>query len=77
MLSREFMVMVAVACMIALPTGWFVAGKWLNGFAYHIKLEIWFFATAGFLALVITLVTVSFQFIKASLANPVDSLRND
>lgn len=77
MLSRDFMIMVAVACLIALPAGWFIAGKWLNGFAYHIQLEIWYFAAAGFLALAITLVTVSFQSIKASMANPVDSLRND
>jgi putative ABC transport system permease protein len=77
MLAREFLVMVGLACMIAIPIGWLAANKWLSGFAYHIEMEIWIFATAGLLALIITLVTISFQSIKASLANPVDSLRNE
>lgn len=77
MLSREFVLMVGLACLIALPIGWLVAKKWLSGFAYHIDIQLWTFAAAGLVALFITLITVSFQSIKASLTNPVDSLRNE
>jgi len=77
MLSREFVIMVGLACLIAIPIGWLAARKWLNGFAYHIDLGIWTFAAAGLTALAITVITVSFQSIKASLANPVDSLRDE
>jgi putative ABC transport system permease protein len=77
MLSREFVIMVALACLISIPIGWFAAKEWLNGFAYHIDIQIWIFAAAGLMALLITLITVSFQSIKASLANPVDSLKNE
>jgi putative ABC transport system permease protein len=77
LLSKEFVKLVLIAACIAFPIAWWGAHKWLRGYAYHIDVEWWIFALAGVLALVIALVTVSFQAIKAALANPVKSLRTE
>jgi putative ABC transport system permease protein len=77
MLSKDFLKLVVIAFVIACPLAWYVMSRWLQDFAYRIELEWWVFALAGVLALVIALFTVSFQSIKAALANPVKSLRNE
>jgi putative ABC transport system permease protein len=75
LLSRDFLKLVAMANVIAWPVAWFAMNKWLENFAYRIDIGWWVFVLAGGLALLIALVTVSTQAIKAALANPVESLR--
>jgi putative ABC transport system permease protein len=75
MLSAEFIRLVLIASLIAFPTAWWAMNKWLQSFAYRIDISWWMFAVAAATALLIALVTVSFQAIKAALANPVISLR--
>jgi putative ABC transport system permease protein len=75
LLSKDFVKLVLVANLIAWPIAYFAMNKWLQDFAYRIEISWWVFALAGGLALLIALLTVSFQAIKAALANPVDSLR--
>ncbi len=77
LLSGDYTKMVLTAVVIALPVGYLITKTWLNAFAYRIELEWWFFIAAGLLALIVALITVSFQTIKAALANPVDSLRSE
>ena len=75
LLSKDFLKLVVVAIVLASPLAWWGASRWLADFAYKIAIEWWMFAGAGGLAVGIALVTVSFQAIKAALANPVKSLR--
>ncbi|CAN5897627.1 ABC transporter permease [soil metagenome] len=75
LLSKNFIKLVGVAILIALPLAWYAMGRWLEDFAYRIDLEWWVFALAAGLALLIALLTVSFQSVKAALANPVKSLK--
>jgi len=75
LLSKDFIKLVLVANLIAWPVAWVAMNKWLQDFAYRIEVSWWVFALAGGLALVIALLTVSTQAIRAALANPVDSLR--
>lgn len=77
MLSGDFLKLVLLACIVALPVAWVVMNKWLQGFAYRVSLSWWMFAVAGLLVLLVALVTVSFQSIKAAIANPVKSLRTE
>jgi putative ABC transport system permease protein len=77
MLSVNFIKSVALAILIASPIGWWAMNKWLQGFAYRKPLEWWIFAAAGILAILIALITVSFQSIKAAIVNPVRSLRTE
>jgi hypothetical protein len=75
LLSKDFVKLVFVANLAAFPLAYFAMNKWLQDFAYRIDIHWWLFALAGGLALVIALLTVSTQAIKAALANPVNSLR--
>ena len=75
LMARNFLKLVVISNFIALPVGWFIMHKWLQNFAYRTDLEIWIFFLSGLLALLISLLTVSYQTIKAATANPVDSLR--
>jgi len=75
MLSKDFMKLVLVAALIAFPVAWFFMHKWLEDFAYRIDISLWVFALAGFLAVLIALLTISFQAIKAAVSNPVRTLR--
>lgn len=75
MMSSHFLILVAVANVIAWPLAWYAMNEWLQGFAYRTAIEWWVFALAGGLALLIALLTVSTQAIRAALANPVESLR--
>jgi len=77
LMSREFVVMVIISLLVALPVAWLVMYNWLQNYTYHTGLSWWVFAVAGVGALVITLLTVSYQSIKAALANPVKSLRSE
>lgn len=75
LLSREFMLLVLLANLIAWPVAYYVMQRWLENFAYRVGVSWWLFAVAGGMALLIALLTVSTQAIRAGLANPVDSLR--
>ena len=75
MMSREFVILVLVAILIASPLAYFAMNRWLEHFAYRTSLGWWVFVTGGLLALLITLITVSFQAVKAALTNPVETLR--
>ena len=75
MLSREFLILVVVANLIAWPAAYFIMNKWLEDFAYRTEIGIRVFLLAGLVVLIIALITVSFQAIKAATANPVKSLR--
>jgi putative ABC transport system permease protein len=77
LLSKDFLKLVLIALFIATPIAWYAMNKWLQDFAYRIDISWWIFALAGVLALLIALLTVSFQAIKAALANPVKSLRTE
>ena len=74
-LSKDFLILVAVSNVIALPVAYYFMNKWLQDFAYRMNINWWIFALAGGIVLVIALATVSFQAIKAATANPVKSLR--
>ncbi|MEM6845677.1 MAG: ABC transporter permease [Bacteroidota bacterium] len=77
LLSYDFTKTVLAAILMALPIGYFISQRWLEGFAFSIDLPWWYFAVSGLLALLIAWLTISFQSLKAALANPVDSLRNE
>jgi putative ABC transport system permease protein len=77
LLSRDFLKLVFLAFLIAAPVAWFVMNSWLQGFPYRIGISGWLFVWAAFLALFITLITISFQAIKAAFANPVKALRSE
>ena len=77
MLSKDFLKLVLISSAIAFPTAWWAMHKWLQDFAYRVSIGWWVFLVAGMLALVIALATVSFQAIKAAIANPVKSLRTE
>ena len=77
MVTKDFVKLVLVATLFAFPIAWWAMHKWLQDFAYHIDMGWWIFAIAGVVVIAITLVTVGFQSIKASMANPVESLRSE
>lgn len=77
LLSKEFVLLVLVAFMIASPLAFWLMKGWLEKYDYRIVISAWVFATAGILAVIIALFTVSFQAIKAAIANPVKSLRTE
>ncbi len=77
MLSGGLLRLVLLSMLIAIPVGWLVMNKWLQDFAYRIHIQWWMFALAGAIALLIALATLSFQSIKAAIANPVKSLRTE
>lgn len=75
LLSMEFLKLVAIAFVISVPLAWFASKKWLEGFAYKVDITWLMFAIAALVAMAIALVTVSFQAVRAGMANPVDSLK--
>ena len=77
LLSKDFLKLVGVGFLIAAPVAWYAMHRWLENFAYHISIGVWTFLLAGALAMIIALVTVSWQSIRAATANPVDSLHNE
>jgi putative ABC transport system permease protein len=76
-LSVDFLKLVGVAILVSLPLGWFAMNKWLEDFSYRIEIGIWVFVVAAFLAVAISILTVSYQSIKAAIANPIKSLRTE
>lgn len=77
MLSNDFLKLVAISVVLGIPVGYYLMNKWLEGFAYKTTIGITVFILAGSLSLVIAWITVGFESLKASLANPVNSLRNE
>ena len=77
LLITDFMKLIGIAVVIASPIAWWTMNKWLEDFAYRIEIQWWLFALAGSVAVTIALITVGWQAIKAAVANPVDSLRDE
>jgi putative ABC transport system permease protein len=77
LVSKDFLVLVLIASIIAFPVAWYAMNSWLENFAYRINISWGIFAAAGIAALLVALVTISFQAIKAAIANPVKSLRTE
>jgi len=75
LLSKGFVRLVLISSLIAFPIAWWAMNKWLEDFSYRITISWWVFLVAGIAALLIALITVSFQAIKAAVANPVKNLR--
>src|SRR5690606_7125116 len=73
----DFIKLVLIAVVIASPIAWWAMNKWLEDFAYRVDIQWWMFAGAGIIAVFIALFTVSFQAVKAAVAHPVDSLRDE
>jgi putative ABC transport system permease protein len=77
LLAKEFLVLVGLALVVAFPLAWYAMHQWLEGYIYKVAISGWVFAGAGVLALVVAFVTVSYQTVRAAMANPVDALRGD
>jgi putative ABC transport system permease protein len=76
-LSLDFLKLVGISFLIAAPLAWWAMSKWLDGYTYRIHVEWWVFALAAVLSILIAIITVSYQAIKAAIANPVKSLRSE
>ena len=77
LLSKDFLKLVILSLVLASPIAWYFMSKWLNDFAYRINMSFWIFLLAGSMALLIAFITISFQSIRAAIANPVTSLRSE
>jgi putative ABC transport system permease protein len=77
MLSRDFLRLVIIGFIVAIPLAWIVTRQWLSNYAYHIKVSWQYFALAGLIAIVIAFLTVSYQSLRAALVNPVETLKNE
>jgi predicted permease len=77
LLSKDFLKLVVISCLIAFPTAWWIMHNWLQGYDYRITIQWWIFALAGLAAVIIAVATVSFQAMKAALMNPVKTLRSE
>ncbi|NJN43125.1 MAG: FtsX-like permease family protein [Flammeovirgaceae bacterium] len=77
LLSRDFARLIVIALIIAIPAGWYVMDQWLGSFAFRTEIHWWVFVLAGFLALSIALLTVSYQSIRAAIMSPTRSLRSE
>ena len=77
LLTSDFLKLVLLAFIIAIPLGYWAMDKWLTNFVYHIQIEWWIFIAAGLITMVISFMTIGGQAFKAASANPVDSLRDE
>jgi putative ABC transport system permease protein len=77
MLSKEFVILVGISCLIAIPLTWYFMSEWLLQYTYRTPITWWVFAVAAGGAMMLTIGTVSFQAVKAAIANPVESLRSE
>ena len=77
LLSKDFIKLILIAILVATPVAWFAMNKWLEGFAYQVPVHWWVFLISGLLAVIVALVTISFQAIKAAMLNPVKSLKSE
>jgi ABC-type antimicrobial peptide transport system permease subunit len=75
--SKEFIILIAIAFAIATPIAWYYMHQWLQAYAYRISISWWLIAAGGLVAIIIAITTISFQAIKAAMANPVKSLRSE
>jgi putative ABC transport system permease protein len=76
-LSKDFVKLVFIAILVASPVAWYFANKWLQNYAYKITLSWWLFALSGLGAVLVAILTISYQTIKAATTNPVKSLRSE
>ena len=77
MLSRDFLMLIIIAAVIAFPIAWWAMYKWLQDFEYRIGVGWWIFILSGFIAILVALFTISFQAVRAAVSNPVKSLRSE
>ena len=77
LVSKDFLRLVMIAFLIAAPVAWWAMYNWLKNYSYRVNIHWWVFAIAGCLSLLIALVTISYQAIRAAVANPVKSLRSE
>ena len=77
LLSKNFLKLVVIACAVAFPAAWWIMHSWLMNYQYRIEISWWIFLAAGITAILIALITISFQSIRAAIANPVNSLRSE
>jgi ABC-type antimicrobial peptide transport system permease subunit len=77
LLSIDFLKLVALSCLVSFPLAWWVMHSWLQDYQYRITISWWIFPAAGILAVLIAIITISFQSVKAAIANPVKSLRTE
>jgi ABC-type antimicrobial peptide transport system permease subunit len=77
LISRDFLRLVMIAFLIAAPVAWWAMYSWLKGYPYRISIHWWVFVLSGLTAVLIALITVSYQSIRAALSNPVKSLRTE
>jgi predicted permease len=77
LLSKDFLQLVAISCVVACPVAWWLMHNWLQNYKYRIEISWWIFLAAGISAILIALITISFQSVKAAIANPVKSLRTE
>jgi putative ABC transport system permease protein len=77
LLSKDFLILVGISCVIAFPIAWWTMKNWLHDYDYKINISVWIFIAAAVLAILIALITGSFQAIRAALSNPVKSLRSE
>jgi putative ABC transport system permease protein len=76
LLSKQYVSLVLVSCLFAFPVAWHVSHQWLSGFSYRITIQWWMIVIPGILVLLAILVTISIQALKAAMANPVKTLRD-
>jgi ABC-type antimicrobial peptide transport system permease subunit len=77
MLSKDFIILVGISCLISILPAWYILHRWLTGYSYHTEISWWIFALTMAGAVLITLLTVSFQALRAAMMNPVNSLRSE
>jgi putative ABC transport system permease protein len=77
LVSKDFLLLVGIAFIISIPVTWWAMHNWLQDFAYRINIQWWVFVLGGIVAMLISVLTISFQAIKAAIANPVESLRSE
>ncbi len=77
MLSKDFLKLVLIAFVLAIPIAWYAMNQWLQEFAFHIEMQWWMFFLAGLTVLIVALSTISYQSLRASLSNPIESLRTE
>jgi putative ABC transport system permease protein len=76
-LSKDFLILIGIAFLVAAPVGWLLMNKWLQDFSYRTSISWWIFILAVIAAIVVTCIAVGFQTIKAAVANPIKSLRTE
>ncbi len=77
LLTRDFLAQVIIALIVAIPIGWYLMNQWLQTFAYRMEISGWIFVIAGLVAISVSLLTVSFQSVRAALMNPIESLKSE